>query len=84
MQYSVNAAIKRLQDIVNKRPEIGDAIFAIDVFDSYEAPIVAYDVDIETEGYIEQRDGKSMFLIHEHDYDADVEEDEDLSDILYW
>ena len=80
MQYTVNAAIKRLQAIVDKNPEIGDAILGIDVFDRLGDRNVAYDIDIEPDNYNGEEEGGRLFIIFEHDYDDNADEDEDFGD----
>ena len=75
MKYTVNSLISRLQELVEKTPQIGDAIVGICLVDEDNTSWMrsAYDLDVDEECLCED-----IFFISEVDYmEYDEDDDED-------
>ena len=72
MKYTVNSLISRLQELVEKAPQIGDAIVGICLVDEDNTRWMrsAYDLDVDEEGLCDD-----TFFISEVD-DREYDEDE--------
>ena len=76
MKYTVNSLIGRLQKLVEKIPQIGDAIVGICLIDEDNDHWMksAYDLDVDEEGLCD--DTFYISEVDDREYDEDDDEDD--------